>query len=57
MDLKWDSLLKNGDISKVDMVNLKIVPKEVEELTSIRGIYSGYHMNHKHGISVILNDT
>lgn len=57
MDLKWDSLLKNGDVSKVGVVNLKINPKEVEELISIRGIYPGYHMNHKHWISVILNDT
>lgn len=57
MDLKWDSLLKNGDVSKVSIVNLKIDPKEVEELTSIRGIYPGYHMNHKYWISVILNDT
>ena len=56
MDVKWNVLLKNGDASFVDIVNLKIEPSTGEELRKIPGIYPAYHMNHKNWISVTLDD-
>ena len=55
MNITWDSLLKNKET--VDVINLKINSQDSENLTTIKGIYPGYHMNHKHWISVVLNET
>ena len=43
--------------TRVDIVNLKILPEKGETLRSEKGIYPAYHMNHVHWISVVLNDT
>ena len=56
MDVKWNVLLKDGNTSFVDIVNLKIDPSTGEELRKIPGIYPAYHMNHKNWISVTLDD-
>lgn len=57
MNVKWGVLLKNEDETTIDIINLKIDPEDGETLRKIRGIYPGYHMNHKYWISVVLNDT
>lgn len=57
MDIRRDALLKNKDMKKVDVINLKINPSDSEKLASINGIFPGYHMNHRNWISVVLNDT
>ena len=43
--------------SRIDIVNLKILPEKGKTLRSEKGIYPAYHMNHVHWISVVLNDT
>lgn len=57
MNITWDSLLKDKNKETVDVINLKINSQDSENLTTIKGIYPGYHMNHKHWISVVLNET
>ncbi|ERJ81389.1 hypothetical protein HMPREF1987_01702 [Peptostreptococcaceae bacterium oral taxon 113 str. W5053] len=57
MNIKWDALLKDKNKNTVDVLNLKINSQESENLTAIKGIYLGYHMNHKNWISVVLNET
>jgi predicted DNA-binding protein (MmcQ/YjbR family) len=57
MNVKWDVLLKNGDQTTVDVVNLKIDPACGAVLRAQPGIYPGYHMNHKNWISVVLDGT
>ena len=41
----------------VDVINLKIDPATGDELRSIPGIFPAYHMNRKHWITVVLDDT
>ena len=43
--------------TRIDIVNLKILPEKGKALHSEKGIYPAYHMNHVHWISVVLNDT
>lgn len=57
MNVRWDVLLKNKSTNTVDIINLKIDPAQGERLCSLEGIYPAYHMNHRHWISVTLNDT
>ena len=57
MNVKRDALLKNGDKETVDIVNLKTDPDRSGKITQTRGVFPGYHMNHKNWISVLLNDT
>ena len=44
------------DESIVEIVNMKIMPDELEDLLKINGIYEAYHMNKKNWISILLND-
>ena len=57
MNVKWNALLKDNNQNTVDVINLKINSKDSGALTAIKGIYPGYHMNHKNWISVVLNET
>ena len=43
--------------TRIDIVNLKILPEKGATLRSEKGIYPAYHMNRVHWISVVLNDT
>lgn len=52
MYIKRDALLKDGNSVMVNVMNLK-----AEEQYDIDGIYPAYHMNHKHWISLVLDDT
>ena len=57
MNIKLDALLKDNNKSTVDVINLKINSQESSVLTTVKGIYPAYHMNHKNWISVVLNET
>ena len=57
MNVKRNVIFKNGDTRTVDIVNLKIDPSRIVDLTQISGIYPAYHMNRKYWISVTLDDT
>ena len=62
---KWYGIIMNLDKSKlskssageVEIVNIKLEPKEIEYLLEQDGFYPAYHMNKKNWITVILNDT
>ncbi|MBR0385180.1 MAG: MmcQ/YjbR family DNA-binding protein [Erysipelotrichaceae bacterium] len=56
MNIKRNSLLKDGSDVHADVMNLKASPDDMVHLTAINGIYPAYHMNHKYWISVILDD-
>ena len=55
MPVKMKTVLKNGDETPVDVMNLKADPEKVPELFKIPGIYRAYHMNHKMWVSLTLN--
>ena len=57
MPVKMKTVLKNGDETPVDVMNLKADPDAIPELIKKPGIYPAYHMNHKRWISVTLNDS
>ncbi len=57
LNLTWDTLLKNRDERAIDVINLKVLPEDAEKLTKVEGFYPAYHMNHRHWISIVLNDT
>ena len=44
-------------LGEVEVLNLKMPTEEIPELTKRPGIYTAWHMNKKHWISVILDDT
>lgn len=59
---KWYALIlrviDKQDISnQEDVLNIKLDPEEIKELLKKRGFQSAYHMNKKHWITIILNDT
>ena len=41
----------------VEVMNVKLDPKEIEELIKRNGYYKAYHMNKKYWISIVLDDT
>ena len=57
MNVKRRALLKNGDDRTFDVINLKNEPENIEKLTGRTGIYPAYHMNRKHWISVLLDES
>lgn len=57
MDIKWKSLLKNKDERLVDVMNLKINVDDGDKLRAKKGIYPAYHMNKKHWITIVLDDS
>lgn len=61
---KWYALLAviaknkiglNGD-EKTEMVNLHAEPNEIEQLIDNKRYFSGYHMNKKHWLTIVLDD-
>ncbi len=62
---KWYGLIMNIDKSKIaknskgeiEIINIKLPFKTIEELLKKDGYYLAYHMNKKNWISIILNDT
>ncbi len=62
---KWYGIIMNLDKNKLDkkakgeveIINIKLEPREIEDLLKLDGFYPAYHMNKKSWISIILNDT
>ncbi len=62
---KWYAIIMNLDKNKLDkksngeveIINIKLKPREVEELLKLDGFYSAYHMNKKNWITIVLNNT
>lgn len=62
---KWYAIVMNIDGKKVDsklvgkleVVNIKLAPAEIQELQHEDGFYPAYHMNKKNWITIVLNDT
>ena len=57
MTVKRRVLLKNGDESSIDIINLKSDPEKSKKLILNTGVYPAYHMSHKYWISVLLDDS
>lgn len=60
---KWYAVILNINKSKLDeedkeveIINLKVNPKEIDELLKRNNYYEGYHMNKKNWVSIILDD-
>ncbi len=49
--------LKHDEEEIVEVINLKADPEKIPALTKIPGVHPAWHMNKKHWISVILDDT
>ncbi len=56
MRIDADKILK-GSSGLIDVVNLKVPEEQITSLQSVNGIYPAWHMNRKHWITVILDDT
>lgn len=41
----------------VEVLNLKVIPEQINSLLSTAGIYPAYHMNRANWVSIILNET
>lgn len=61
---KWYGIIMNIDKSKIDndtgeveIIDVKVSEELIEDLTSKKGYYKGYHMNKKSWITMILDDT
>ena len=62
---KWYGLIMNIDSSKLDsntsgeveVINVKLDSKRIQELLSKEGFYKAYHMNKKNWITIVLDDT
>ncbi len=62
---KWYGLIMNIDRSKlksntsgeIEVINVKLNPKRIEDLLSEEGFYPAYHMNKKNWITIVLDDT
>ncbi|MGT2911633.1 MmcQ/YjbR family DNA-binding protein [Streptococcus cameli] len=55
LDLRQEVWSKEQKEEKVEVLNVKVVPEQVERLTQKRGIYPSYHMNKKHWVTVVLD--
>ena len=62
---KWYAIVMDINAQKVDkkltgdveVVNIKLDPKKIQDLHKEKGFYPAYHMNKKNWISILLNDT
>ena len=62
---KWYGLIMNIDYSKIDktkhgeieVINIKLDEKEIQELLKEDGFFPAWHMNKKTWITIILNET
>ncbi len=65
MSQKWFGIIMNIAKEKieekakeeVEIINLKVDPNKISKLLDKKGFYKAYHMNKKHWITIILNDT
>ncbi len=56
MEIQREKIQKNKD-GTVEIINLKMDTDVIVRLIEQQGIYPAWHMNHKHWISVVLDDT
>ena len=42
---------------KIDIINVRIEPEKIDSIVNNQNIYKGYHMNKKHWISVVLDNS
>ena len=42
---------------RVDIVDVKAKPEDIDRLVMRDGCYRGYHMNKRHWLTVVLDDT
>ena len=61
---KWYAIIMNIDKSKIanssgeiEIINLKLDPKDINALLNKKGFYKAYHMNSNSWISIILDDS
>lgn len=61
---KWYGIIMNVNKNKIDnedkmveIMNVKLSPDIIEKLIQKEGYYKAYHMNKKHWISILLDDT
>ena len=57
MNVRRGVLTKDRDERRIDVVNLKTDPLQIDRRTSAPGIYPAYHMSHKTWITVTLDET
>ncbi|EHR31838.1 MmcQ/YjbR family DNA-binding protein [Helcococcus kunzii] len=57
MNIEKGKLTKDENNDLLDAINLKIDPKDGKSLRSRNGIFEAYHMNKKHWITVILDES
>ena len=56
MDVSYNKVnKKSSNDNIVEIVNVKIMPNELDDLLKIDGIYEAYHMNKKNWISITLD--
>ena len=56
MNISFNKLHENNN-TNVDILNIKLNPEEIITLINQEGFYPAYHMNKKHWITIVLNDT
>jgi len=57
MNIEKGKLTKDENNDLLDAINLKIDPKDGKSLRGRKGIFEAYHMNKKHWITVVLNES
>lgn len=58
MHLPFNTVDKTSKrLDTVEVMNIKVKPETLEDLIKINGIYEAYHMNKKHWVSVILDES
>ena len=57
MNIPFNKMFASDDESLIEIINVKIDPKEREVLLNSPGIYDCYHMNKNSWVSIVLDDT
>lgn len=57
LDLGDETWSKEALEQKIEIINIKVNPKDLPRLLEIRGIYPSYHMSKKSWVSLVLDET
>ncbi len=52
----WDRLVP-GKEGKTEVINVKLDPEEIPSIVGTKGIFSAFHMNKQHWVSIVLDGT